>query len=208
MLDDTAQFPTCVIHLDHHGLVLDWGPDASRIFGWASPDAQGRPLASLVFDPHQAAAFDDGLREFRVHGSSAALHQIVDRQAMARDGHAVHIECCTFPMGDRGNGGFAFSARDVSKREHAHGLLQRSEAHHRAVVEHLGEGMVVIQDERIVFANPQADEILRAPHAALMGMRAIDLLHPEDRISVAERLARRHRCARRTLRRSARASCP
>ena len=69
--------------------------------------------------------------------------------------------------------------------------MRRSEERYRSVVEHLGEGMVVIQDEVIVFSNRQANEILRVPADRLLGMRSIDLLHPEDRAGVSERLARR-----------------
>ena len=69
--------------------------------------------------------------------------------------------------------------------------LRRSEERYRSVVEHLGEGMIVIQDEVVVFSNPQANEILRVPADLLLGMRSVDLLHPEDRIGVADRLARR-----------------
>ncbi len=69
--------------------------------------------------------------------------------------------------------------------------LRRSEERYRSVVEHLGEGMIVIQDEVVVFSNPQANEILRVPSDLLLGMRSVDLLHPEDRTGVTDRLARR-----------------
>lgn len=87
--------------------------------------------------------------------------------------------------------GLDWLARESSERAQAEESLRRSEERYRSVVEHLGEGMVVIQDEVVVFANPQASDILRIAPAELIGLRSIDLLHPDDRAGVAERLARR-----------------
>ena len=191
MRDDTALSPDCLIGLDAMGAVVAWGPDAERIFGWTGPQAAGRSITSLVFPVTQGEAFEAGLRDPVGRFAAGTLNRLVDLLAVHRDGHNVSIEYCAWPAGDGLSRRFNFSARDVSRRLKALGLMQQSEAHHRAVVEHLGEGMVVIQDERIVFANPQADEILRVPHGQLISMRAIDLLHPDDRAAVAGRLAQR-----------------
>ena len=87
--------------------------------------------------------------------------------------------------------GLDLLAREASGRLQAQESLRRSEERYRSVVEHLGEGMVVIQDEVVVFANPQASDILRIAPSGLIGLRSIELLHPDDRAGVAERLARR-----------------
>jgi PAS domain S-box-containing protein len=179
--DDTAA-PECLIALCIDGLVRHWGPDAQRIFGWPHDDAVGRDLGALI-----APASDAPL--FGLDHDHDRLNRIVEIQARHRDGRTMALQCCSWRCGDAATGGFRVSVRDVSLQHQANELLRRSESHHRAVVEHLGEGMVVIQDERIVFANRQAGEILRAPGGDLLGTRSIDLLHPDDRDAVARRLA-------------------
>jgi len=179
---EEAQVFECLIKLQPDGLVQDWGTDAQRIFGWTTREAVGRHLAELL-----VPASTDPLFEC----DRDKLSRIVDIQAQHREGRIIALQCCTWPLGDASTQGFHVSVRDVSQQLAADTMLRRSEKHHRAVVEHLGEGMLVIQDERIVFANRQASEILRVPGGDLVGMRSIDLLHPQDRDAVAQRLATR-----------------
>lgn len=180
MHQEEAQVSECLITLQHDGLVQDWGADAQRIFGWANREAIGRHLAELVVPASTTPLFE------RDHDR---LNRIVDIQAHRRDGRIMALQCCTWSLGHTARQGFHVSVRDVSPQHAADESLRRSEKHHREVVEHLGEGMIVIQDERIVFANRQANEILRVPRGELLGMRGIDLLHPQDRDAVAQRLA-------------------
>ncbi len=177
---DQTQPPECLITIEPDGLVQDWGSDAQRIFGWATREALGRPLAELLAPASVVPLFER---------DPANLNRIVDIQAQHGDGRVMWLQCCTWPLDRAASQGFRVSVRDVSQQHAADALLRRSEEHHRAVVEHLGEGLVVIQDERIRFANRQASEILRVSGDDLLGMRSIDLLHPHDRDAVEQRLA-------------------
>ena len=180
MHQEKAQAFECLIKLGHDGVVLDWGNDAQRVFGWTDQEAIGRRLGELLVPASTFAVFER---------APDRLDRIVDIRAQHRDGRSLALQCCTWYLGDAARQGFRVSVRDVSQQVLADEILRRSEKHHRAVVEHLGEGMVVIQDDRIVFANRQASEILRVPARELLGMRSVDLLHPQDRDAVAQRLA-------------------
>ena len=69
--------------------------------------------------------------------------------------------------------------------------LQASEKRYRTVVQQLGEGMMVIQQGHVTFANPQAALLLGRPPESLLGMPALEVVHPDDRPMVAERLQAR-----------------
>ena len=191
MYDDDAPVPACMVGLDVAGRVVGWDADAEEVFGWSSAQALGKLLGELVLAPDHADGWDAALRGDRALAGRIVPGRIVDLLARHRDGHQLRIECCFWPGEASALAEYCVSARDVTKRWLALDPLRRSEAHHRSVVEHLGEGLVVIQDQQVVFANPQASGILRVASGKLIGTRAIDLLHPEDRASVADRLARR-----------------
>jgi PAS domain S-box-containing protein len=72
-------------------------------------------------------------------------------------------------------------SHDVTERQEAAAHLARSEAHFRALIEQIGELISVLDaDGRIVYANPAYAQILgRAPSDAV-GLRAFDLVHPDD----------------------------
>lgn len=75
-------------------------------------------------------------------------------------------------------------------QSHEARLLQ-SEDRYRQVVENLGEGMIVIQDDRVVFANTKTSDIFRIPREQVLGSQPVEWLHPQDRAAVADRIRRR-----------------
>lgn len=60
---------------------------------------------------------------------------------------------------------------------------------YRQIVDNLGEGMMVIRQGRILFANPQSATLLGRPYESLENMLAIDTVHPDDRALVAQRMS-------------------
>ncbi len=182
MPDDADSTLDCLITLDREGRVLEWGADAQHVFGWSIQQALGRDLTELL------AA---GRGVWPGNGAANMLQRIVDLEVRHQDGRQLTVQCCGWRVDAGAAPEWRLSLRDVTARHQWAVQLQRSEAHHRAVVEHLGEGLVVIQDERIVFANRQASQILRVGAESLPGMRSIELLHPDDRAQVAQRLDRR-----------------
>jgi len=80
---------------------------------------------------------------------------------------------------------------DVTEQREMLDALQASEARYRTVVQQLGEGMMVIRHGQVVFANDQAAQLLGRPSGSLLGMKALDVIHPEDRADVAQRLKAR-----------------
>ena len=69
--------------------------------------------------------------------------------------------------------------------------LKRSEEHYKAVVENVGEGMVVLVDDRVVYANARALSIVDRSRDEVMESQIFTLVHPDDRAWVAERFRRR-----------------
>lgn len=68
--------------------------------------------------------------------------------------------------------------------------LQQSQEHYRALIEHVGEGMVVVQQERIVFVNSRATAILELPKDAIIERGFIDNIHADDRAVLVDRVRR------------------
>jgi diguanylate cyclase (GGDEF)-like protein/PAS domain S-box-containing protein len=77
---------------------------------------------------------------------------------------------------------------DVTEQRRTLLALQASEKRYRTVVQQLGEGMMVIQQGRVIFANEQSAALLGRTPQSLHNMKALDVVHPDDRAMVAERL--------------------
>lgn len=78
-----------------------------------------------------------------------------------------------------------------SERKQTLDLLRQSEDKYRAVVEHVGQGMVVLQGDQLRFANTRAAEIVEMPLQELLAVNFLHRIHPDDHAIVRERRRRR-----------------
>jgi diguanylate cyclase (GGDEF)-like protein/PAS domain S-box-containing protein len=63
---------------------------------------------------------------------------------------------------------------------------------YQALIEQALVGVYVVQDTRLVYANPRLGELFGYPQAALLALPSVlDLVHPSDRSAVEERLRQR-----------------
>jgi PAS domain S-box-containing protein len=74
---------------------------------------------------------------------------------------------------------------------HAAAALQESEEKYRLLVDNAAEALIVLDDWKVVLANPCASEITGYAHQELIGRTFVDSVHPEDRAAVADRYRRR-----------------
>lgn len=180
-----------VVAMDDEGKVTEWNPGAERLLGWSFHEAIGQNLAQLIVPPEHRQAHENGLKRYLRTRQSTMLNTLVEVEAQRKDGTRMPAELSVWPITEGEQVGFGAFLRDITERRHAQNQLKLAASRYQAVVDQLGEGMLVIQDERIVFANPQACSVLSLSMEQLMGMPSVDLLHPEDRQAVQERLERR-----------------
>jgi PAS domain S-box-containing protein len=69
--------------------------------------------------------------------------------------------------------------------------LQQSQERYRSVIEHVAEGMVVVQDERIVFVNTRATEILEATREEIITHGVTHRIRQADWGVMTDRIHRR-----------------
>lgn len=97
---------------------------------------------------------------------------------------------------DSDAGILSFVANHVSsaiERYQALDELRKSEERYRTVIENVGVGVVVVQDGRMVFANPSLVRIVGHPREYLLSNPFTATIHPEDAPEVMERHQKRLR---------------
>ena len=87
-------------------------------------------------------------------------------------------------------------ARDVSTRKRAEDALRESELKFRTLAETTGVGILIVQDERFVYANPTAERMSGYNVGELAGVKFWELVHPDYRDLVRWQAAARRAGAR------------
>ena len=183
--------PESVLGMDRHGIVTDWNRGAQRILGWSAEEAIGQRLSGLIIPTKHRAAHEAGMQRYLQTGQSRVLNRLIEIEAQHKDGRLIWVELSIWAVEQDHNAGFGAFIRDVSERKQSQELLRDSEERYRSMVEHLDEGMLVIQDGRVVFGNTRASDILRVSPGALPQADFLQWLHPDDRALAGERQRRR-----------------
>ncbi|WP_338846507.1 PAS domain S-box protein [Massilia sp. W12] len=76
--------------------------------------------------------------------------------------------------------GTVWAVLDIDRRRKLEAELAKSEEHHRAVVDNVTEGIMVVQEGRIVFANPRVQQISGRSQQELFSMPVFADVHPDD----------------------------
>jgi len=80
---------------------------------------------------------------------------------------------------------------DVTERVRAERALRESEEQYRHFIERATDGIVLVSDGVIRFANPRTAEMWGGTAAEIVGTPFVDYVHPEERSKVLDRYARR-----------------
>ncbi|MBN1881192.1 MAG: PAS domain S-box protein [Deltaproteobacteria bacterium] len=87
--------------------------------------------------------------------------------------------------------GTVYVFRDISERRKVEKELRNSEEKYRAVVENSLNSIVIIQDGRIVYANPITMFFMGYTFQELQSIDFLDLVHPDDRPAIIQRYSNR-----------------
>ncbi len=80
------------IGMDTTGMIVEWNPQAERMFGWRRDEAIGTPLHDKIIPPAMRQAHSAGLRHFLISGSERVMNKRLQLTASRRDGSEFPCE--------------------------------------------------------------------------------------------------------------------
>lgn len=188
-----ASAQDAVVVMDTAGRVVDWNPCAERMFGWAAEEAIGAQLSALIVPPALREKHEAGLRRYVETRQGRIIGQSVELVAVSRSGHEIPIELSLWPLESDGELLFGAFIHDIHARKVAEHALREQEKKYRQVVDHGSEGILVVRDGQIVFANPSTERLVGATMDELQSQPFTHFIHPDDRALVVDRHVRRLR---------------
>jgi PAS domain S-box-containing protein len=154
VLADQYDFaPVGFVTLDAKGCVREINLTAARILAWERAPLLGMPFLTHIAKVH-VSTFLHHLRDCRRQS-----REIVCEAALrVRGGGEVPVELRSVPVLDprRGDTVFRTTIIDINERLHASRALRGSEERYRELVELSPDGIFIVRDGAIVFANSAA----------------------------------------------------
>ena len=160
--------------------VVDVNPIICENVGYTREEHIGRLMTEFVSDSDRNAAAT-AMREIALHNrylGEASVHR--------KDGSEYPVEFLSTLTPD---GFYLTIVRDISARLAALAAQRESEERYRQIFQEARSGIVITRQKHgIIDINPSACRILGASRDELLGMRALELMHPADREAFGEQL--------------------
>ncbi len=177
-----------VIAFDDHFVVKSWNKAAEELYGWKAEEVLGRTRQEMLHTEYIGTDWTQAIKSLKEAGEFQG--ELIQQR---RDGRRIVVESKSLALRDADGrtGGYVSVNRDITLRKQAEEALQESEEKYRLLVENSGQGILVLQDGLLKFANPRALEYSGYSEAELTSTPFLDLVHPDDRGMIAERYQKR-----------------
>ncbi|MFC7515242.1 PAS domain S-box protein [Herbaspirillum sp. GCM10030257] len=179
---------TGICFLDPGGIFLRANQAFCRMLGYASDEITGRHW-TMVAPPDIAAFGDHFLAEL-----FAASSRLPNEWQMRRKDGSLLTTIVSFQVMTLSDGArrLVITFTDIEQRKAAEEtVLRRSQDRYRDVVENVSEAIVVVQGDRLIYANPRAAELSGFAPEELLKQPFTALIHPEDVGNVMRHYQRR-----------------
>jgi len=181
-LVENALNATVVVNSD--GTIRYESPSIERVMGHRPEDRIGTNIFGSVH-PEDVAEATDAFAQL-MQNRGATLHKEI--RAQHEDGSWRHIEVVGRNLlDDPVVEGVIASLRDITERKQMEKALQESEMKYSALVEQARDGVVIVQDGFVKYANKALTEIMGYPNEELVGMYFLDVLLPEYKDQTSSR---------------------
>ncbi len=115
---------SAVLVMDAGGKIIDWNTRAEQMFGWTRQEALGRMLADSIIPPRYREAHQRGLEQFLATGKGSMIGQLVEMNALRRDGNEFPVELSISSVTSDGAITFCGFIADITERKQAESKLQ------------------------------------------------------------------------------------
>jgi PAS domain S-box-containing protein len=117
-----------IVSMDLSGHIIDWNPQAEKIFGWSREEAIGRKLSDTIIPEKYREAHERGMEHFRSTGEGPVLNRSFEIEALRRGGEIFPVQLSINPV--RLDDGVTFTAfiSEITERNEAELITARQSA--------------------------------------------------------------------------------
>ena len=160
----------------------------AKLLGAVNPEQLiGKSVLDFVHPEYQDLAKD----RIRLLGEEGKNVSPAEEKFIKLDGSVIDVEVIAMPFTYQGRPGIQVIIRDTTYRKRGEEALKQSEEKYRTLIDNIQDGVFIIQDGKIQFANESFARVGGYTMEEVIGKDFRELVAPEDLEMVAERYQRR-----------------
>jgi len=180
-----------IVVMDNDGNTRYWNRAAEEMFGYTSDEVVGKGLHHIIAPEKYHEAHERGFSRFKDTGEGPVVGKTVELSALRKDGSEFPVELSISSIKVGGKWNAVAIIRDITERKRQQEALEVSERKYSTLVESSNDGIFIIQDERVAFANQNLSHYLHYSIEEIIGEPFIQFVAPEYRDMVMERYRKR-----------------
>ncbi len=178
-----------VVHME--GRIVFATTATADLVGVGVDELHGRSIVEFIHPDDRAFASEEMARVLEGEPSTRRRYRLV-----RADGVAVWVEAAATPYRFDDEPATLIIIEDVTARLAAEEELRRSELRHRTLVQNSADIVAIIRaDGVIAYVSPASEAVLGRHPSDVAGTPVAELVHPDDRMLLASRLALLNRVA-------------
>lgn len=169
--------PEAYLLTDIKGTFIESNRAATELTGYTPDDLRGRNIFTMGLIGSMHITKTAVLFAKNALGRPTGPDEV---NISKKDGKSLFAEVMTYPIRIRNQSLVMTIARDITERKISEEALKQREEQYRLLVNNAGEGVFVIRDTRIIFANPKSSDIFGYSSIDLQNFGIMDIIHPDD----------------------------
>ena len=115
-----------LISIDQNGDIIEWNPQAEKIFGYAKEEILGKKLSNTIIPHSFKKAHDEGMNHFHRTGEGPVLNKRIEITALRKGGEEFAIELTIFPIRHNDSHYFTAFVRDITEIKESREAMQEA----------------------------------------------------------------------------------
>ena len=200
-----------ILLIDDKGKFSYWNPAAEKMFGYTKEEVDNKKMYELITPERFRGDHTSAFEKFKKTGEGRIIGKTVEMAAIRKDGTEFPVEFSLSALQVKGKQYALGIVRDITERkkmeerlkqysEHLEELVEKKtnellelEKRYSVLVEEASDGVAIIQDEKIVFVNKKAPDIIGYTREEMIGLPLETFLDENYRQHVKELYQRKLR---------------